>query len=279
MSPLMQFREFYARFVTASAEVRDERIRRAFADVPREQFLPPGPWKVLASGGYIETPADGPALLYQDIVVAIDPIRRINNGEPSLHARCLNAVSPQAGESVLHIGCGSGYYTALLAQLVGPSGHVTGIEVVPEIAEMAIRNLDQYAHVSIECRSGSAAPLPTSDVIYVNAGATEPLKVWLDALRPGGRLIFPLTPGWDYGGMLLVMRGDDDCVFDAQFVSQAGFIPCVGAQDATTLPRLKAAFQRPDWLNVRSLHVKDGEPDSSCWLAGETWWLSTATVH
>ena len=118
-----------------------------------------------------------------------------------------------------------------------------------------------------------------SDVIYVNAGATEPLQVWLDALRPGGRLIFPLTPGWDYGGMLLVTRRDGNSAFDAQFVTRVGFIPCVGAQDEILLPRLKAAFQNPNWLKVRSLRVKESEPDSSCWFAGESWWLSTATVH
>ncbi len=123
--------------MTANVEGCDEGIVRAFATIPREQFLPPGPWKVLVSKGYIETPNDDPAMLYQDIVVAIDPSRRINNGEPSLHARCLNAVAPQPGESVLHIGTGSGYYSAILATLVGSSGRVAGIEVVPELAAMA----------------------------------------------------------------------------------------------------------------------------------------------
>ena len=50
----------------------------------------------------------------------------------SLHARCLNAVSPQTGEAVLHIGCGTGYYTALLAMLVGRDGHVEAREIVAD---------------------------------------------------------------------------------------------------------------------------------------------------
>jgi protein-L-isoaspartate(D-aspartate) O-methyltransferase len=144
---------------------------------------------------------------------------------------------------------------------------------------MARRNLARFPNATVECRSGSVAPLPMSNVIYVCAGATEPLQVWLDALRPGGRLIFPLTPGWDYGGMLRVTRRAADSVFEAQFVSQAGFIPCLGAQDEAILPRLKAAFMRPDWNDVRSLRVRNGEPDSSCWFAGGDWWLSTAALH
>ena len=276
---LTSFREFYARLVTASVDVRSERIALAFANVQREDFLPPGPWQVRVPGGYIETPTDNPALLYQDIVVAFDSNRRINNGEPSLHARCLDAVSPQPGEQILHVGCGSGYYTAILATLAGSKGRVTGLDVVAELAELATRNLSKFPTVDIQCRSGAIAPLPMSDVIYVNAGATEPLRAWLDALLPGGRLIFPLTPGWDYGGMLLVTRHGGTSVFEARFVTRAGFIPCLGAQDETIRPRLKAAFQRSDWRDVRSLRLKDGEPDSSCWFAGENWWFSTAAVH
>ena len=90
-----------------------------------------------------------------------------------------------------------------LPPLPARSGHVTGVEVVAELAELAKRNLAHLPTVEIACRSGATAPLPMSDVIYVNAGATEPLRAWLDALMPGGRLIFPLTPGWDYGGMLI----------------------------------------------------------------------------
>jgi len=279
MSDLAAFREFYARLVTASVEVDNEEIARAFASIAREDFLPPGPWQVLVPNGYIETPTDDPALLYQDIVVAIDLARRINNGEPSLHARCLNAAAPQAGETILHVGCGSGYYTAILARLVGPDGRVTGLDVVAELAERARQNLKQFQNVDIQCRSGSVAPLPKSHVIYVNAGATEPVKAWLDALLPGGRLIFPLTPGRDFGGMLLVTRNAEGPAFDARFVSRAGFIPCLGAQDEEIRPRLKEAFQHPDWRKVRSLRVNDGAPDTSCWFAGKDWWLSTATIH
>ena len=51
----------------------------------RGSFVGPGPWKVFAGSNYVETPTDDAAFLYQDVVVALAPERRINNGEPSLH--------------------------------------------------------------------------------------------------------------------------------------------------------------------------------------------------
>ena len=69
--------------------------------------------------GYLSTPDDDPAFLYQDTLVALDADRGINIGEPTLHARCLDALALREGETVLHVGAGAGYYTALLAHLSG----------------------------------------------------------------------------------------------------------------------------------------------------------------
>ena len=74
---LSAIRSFYARFVTASAGVADERIVHAFAALPREDFLGPGPWQVEARG-YISTGTDDPAVLYQNMLVGLAPERRIN---------------------------------------------------------------------------------------------------------------------------------------------------------------------------------------------------------
>ncbi len=119
---LHDVRDFYARLVTAEGGSSDERLARAFATVDRTAFAGDGPWKVFTANGYVDTPSDDPAFVYQDVVIALKPERGINNGEPALHARCIAAVAPQAGESVIHVGAGSGYYTAILAELVGLSG-------------------------------------------------------------------------------------------------------------------------------------------------------------
>jgi protein-L-isoaspartate(D-aspartate) O-methyltransferase len=121
-----------ARLVAASAEVTEARIIAAFATVRREQFIGPGRWQIAVAGGYMSSETDDPRVLYQDIVVGLAPERRINNGEPSLHAKCLGLALPQAGETAVHVGAGTGYYTAILAHLVGRAGHVHAYEIGQE---------------------------------------------------------------------------------------------------------------------------------------------------
>jgi protein-L-isoaspartate(D-aspartate) O-methyltransferase len=276
MDRLHAHRSFFATLITAAAGVPagEGRLAEAFASTPRERFLGAGPWKVSTAIGYVETPTDDPALLYQDIAVALQEGGTINNGQPSLHAVCLAALNPRDGETALHVGAGTGYYTAVLARLVGGTGAVLAYEIEPELARRAAGNLADLPNVTVHPRSGAEGPLPDCDLIYVNAGATAPLEVWLDALRPGGRLLFPLMPAQGPGGMLLITRKSPDR-FAARFVCYALFLPCIGAQDEETAWKLSAAFRRDNV--VRSLH-RGTPPDESCWCAGRGWWLSTAPL-
>ena len=92
-------RSYYARLVAGKAGTNDPKLIEAFAKIERERFVGPGPWKLNDfAGGYIDTPSDDLAYLYQDVVVALIPERRLNNGEPQLHARCLAALQIKSGE-------------------------------------------------------------------------------------------------------------------------------------------------------------------------------------
>lgn len=82
---------------------------------------------------------------------------------------------------MVHIGTGTGYYTAILAHIVGPSGRVTGIEYEPELAARARTNFSTYPNVDIVEGDGALVSFETADVIYVNAGCTRP-KVGLIGL-------------------------------------------------------------------------------------------------
>ena len=64
--------------------------------------------------------ASDPERLYEDVLVGIDARRGINNGQPSLHAQAIDALGLKEGETVLQIGAGAGYYTAILATWLGP---------------------------------------------------------------------------------------------------------------------------------------------------------------
>jgi protein-L-isoaspartate(D-aspartate) O-methyltransferase len=269
-------REWYARLVTATAGIAppERRLREAFASTPRERFVGPGPWQVFTRVGYIETPSDDPALLYQDVAVALKSEQQINNGQPSLHAVCLAALGVREGEAVVHVGAGTGYYSALLARLAGPTGAVDAYEIDPELAGRAAANLAPHPNVTVHPRSGAEGELPPCDAVYVNAGATGPADAWLDALRPGGRLLFPLTAAQGAGFMLLATRAAGEA-FAARFVCGASFIPCLGARDEETAQALAAAFQRGGMAEVRSLR-RGAPPDATAWCAGRGWWLSTA---
>ncbi|MFE1601695.1 protein-L-isoaspartate O-methyltransferase family protein [Methylobacterium sp. ID0610] len=269
-------RAAYARHVAFRAGTHDPALIRAFATVKREDFCGPGPWVVMSEAGPETVPADDPGGLSRDVLVALLPGEGINNGEPGLHAMALAAAALRPGERVVQVGAGGGYYTAIIAELVGPAGRVDAYEVQPELAARAAAALRGYPQVAVHAGSGAAGPLPQADFVSVNAGATEPLPLWLDALSDTGRLIVPLTPDRGWGGLLFARRrgpGHSAALLDAGFLSRTLFVPCLGARTPAGAARLAAAFAGGRMEAVRSLH-RGTEPDGSAWVAGEGWWLS-----
>jgi protein-L-isoaspartate(D-aspartate) O-methyltransferase len=274
MNSIADCRRFYAEFIVKSAGSSDERLIAAFSAVPREDFLGTGPWQIFVGSGYMHSISDDPRLLYQDVLVALAPERHINNGQPSLHAQCLAAAAPRAGETVVHAGAGTGYYTAILATLVGPTGRVIAYEREEDLAARAQAALRIYPNVEVRAASATEAGIAQCDVLYVSAGATHPPSAWLDALRIGGRLVFPLTPNEGYGVMLLVTRKSASA-FAANAFSRVAFIPCIGARDDATSASLAAALSSRSLKEVRSLQ-RHTAPDESAWCIGTDWWLSSA---
>jgi protein-L-isoaspartate(D-aspartate) O-methyltransferase len=274
MKSVQIHRAFYANFVVQSAGCSDARLIDAFATVERERYVGKGPWQFFVGSGYVTTPSGDPRMLYQDVLVGLATDRGINNGQPSLHARCLAACGPAEGESVVHIGAGTGYYSAILATLVGSAGSVVAYEIEHDLAKRASDNLKHFPTVLVTATSATEGRLPAADLIYVNAGATSPPNTWLDALNTGGRLIFPLTPNEGFGCMLMVTRRGEES-FAASIVTRAAFIPCIGARDESTSKALGRAINTQSPKTVRSLR-RGTHADSTAWYAGENWWLSTA---
>jgi protein-L-isoaspartate(D-aspartate) O-methyltransferase len=272
-----KLRAFFASLVAGQFRGRRPAIEQAFATVERERFAGPGPWSIMVVGsGYMITPDDDPAFLYQDTLVALDPDRGINIGQPSWHALWLDAVDVRRGETVLQVGAGTGYYTAILAQLVGPNGRVHAYEIDPGLAARASKNLEDLRQIEVKAQSAIADDLPKADVIYVCAGVTQPSWAWLDAMRTGARMLFPLQSPEGVGGMLLLTRPAQGPRWPARFVSRARFVCCDGLQDPDAGRRLSAAFSS-HWDQVKSFRIDDAR-DDTCWYAGDGWWLSTAAV-
>jgi len=277
-------RRAYAKRVMFAAGAADRRVEAAFAAVPREAFLDPGPWQIVRwrfasnSRGYVATPSADPAYIYDDVVVALLPERTLNNGQPSLHASLIASAAPKAGEHVVHIGVGFGYYTALLAHLVGRRGKVTAIEYDAELAARGARNLAAWPQAHVVPGDGTKIDFAPADVIYVNAGATHPLPHWVDRLAEGGRLIVPLTEaGFPMGDarrgavFRIERRGDD---YAARRISPVAIFPCAGGRDADAEAALATAFGKGGAEGVTRLYRHDAVPDEDCWLRGKGWCLA-----
>jgi protein-L-isoaspartate(D-aspartate) O-methyltransferase len=219
------------------------------------------------------TTADAdPRAVYHDVLIALDEARGINNGQPSLWAFLLDHLDILTGERVLHLGCGTGYYTAVVAELVGPTGKITAIEIDPDLAGKARAALMPWPQITVSNADGASLTFEPADLIVASAGATHPLLSWLDALRPGGRLLFPMT-ATQHGGMLLVTREAEEG-FSAHFLCQVGFIDFSGARDPDISRRLATALARDRGRSVQSLRRDPHAKGRTCWLHGEDWCLS-----
>jgi protein-L-isoaspartate(D-aspartate) O-methyltransferase len=259
-----------------SARRENERVEAAFAAVPRERYLTPPPWRIFAPGWGLDLVSADPAELYADVLVALDDPKRINNGQPSLHAAWMAATDPRPGEIVVQIGIGAGYYTAILAALVGPGGRVEAYEIEPRLAEIARGNLAGLGQVRVHARSGVGVPLPQADVVYVSAGVAAPDPGWLRALRPGARLVFPWQPDTSGGVALLVRRLLEG--FAAEPFMHVAFVDCVGAGIAEARPRVTAPRARLS--DTRSVCISaDAPPDETANAVYADVWFSSRELE
>jgi protein-L-isoaspartate(D-aspartate) O-methyltransferase len=277
-------RQAYAKQVTAAADVSDRRIEAAFAAVRREDFLGRGPWPVLRwDRGYVRTPSRNPVYLYADVLVGIIPERDLNNGLPSFLARLIASAAPRPGEHAVHIGAGVGYYTAILARLVGRTGRVTAIELDPVLAARLTANFAGTRRVRVVPGDGAKITFEPADVILVNAGATRPADAWLDGLAEGGRLILPLTTNQGFrgdetiplerrGAVFRIERQRDE--FAASRVSGVAIFPCAGMRDPESEAALATAFEKGRVEEVTRLYRRDDVPEEDCWVRGDGWCLA-----
>jgi len=283
---LATVRRAYAKQILALAGVQSSpHLEQAFATVPREAFLGLPPWRVVAPfGGYHVLPSAEPVLAYQDVRFALAPERGVNNGQPSLHARWLNHAGLFQGDRVAHIGAGTGYYTALMAYLVGARGHVLAVEFDPTLAELATKNLSHLPNVTVVQGDGATWPRQEVDCVYVSFSVEQPADAWIERLKPGGRLVFPLgvprpnrSPSGGvhalHGAGLLVVRGTMG--FLARWLGPAFFVCAEGTLAGTTdqSTALAAAFERGGVEFVRSLRWQQ-PPTNRCWFVGSGWSLS-----
>jgi protein-L-isoaspartate(D-aspartate) O-methyltransferase len=246
-------RRFYAEELEAVCRLRSAALVDALAAVPREHFLPPGPWTVLVdvvsgggSGVQTRVTADAdPARVYHNIGVAIDPSRQ-------------------------------------LAHIVGPGGRVVAFEADDILANRARANLLPYPQIDARCGDASGQLDGPFDAVLVNAGLTHPLEGWLDAVTPSGKLVLPLTStmaamGSNIGkGIVLLLTKQDSGDFAVRSIGFAAIYSAIGVRDAGLNDQLgKAMMSGPArWQGITRLRRDAHELSASCWLHAATFCLT-----
>lgn len=189
--------------------VRDPRLLGAIRAVPREQFVPARErWR---------------AGLDEPVPIG----HRQVTTQPSLVARMVEGLGLEGSETVLEVGTGHGYQTALLARL---GRFVWSIERFADLAEVARANLesigvDNAAVVVGDGTLGLPEHAPFDAVIVCAAFPSVPPAL-ADQLAPGGRLVQPIGPGGDEDVTLLV-KEDGRLKFRRVLIG-ARFVPLIG---------------------------------------------------
>ena len=191
-----------------SRGIRDQRVLSAFRKVPRHRFVEAG----------LESRA------YEDYPLSIGSGQTIS--QPSMVALMTECLRLKGGEKVLEIGTGSGYQTAILAEL---SVEVYSLERISSLAERAGEKLNEmgYTNVKIEVRDGTLGWPEYSpyDRILVTAGSPDIPQPLIEQLSGKGRLVIPV--GGSFSQMLRVVEKTDKGLKETD-VCGCVFVPLVG---------------------------------------------------
>lgn len=189
--------------------IHDLAVLHAVSEVPRHRFVPES----------VRHRA------YEDAALPIGGGQTIS--QPSIQARYLQVLRLTGRESVLEVGTGSGYQTALLARL---AERVFSIERVPALADGARRVLEELGlrNVTVLVGDGTLGwrPFAPYDAILVAAGSPQVPQPLLEQLAPGGRLVIPIGDR-DAQELMLVTRRPDD-TFETTSLGDARFVPLIG---------------------------------------------------
>jgi protein-L-isoaspartate(D-aspartate) O-methyltransferase len=290
MMTLEDCRGFYAQEIRFAANLSTPGLVEAFQRVPREKFLGPPPWLVgsaeargPSAAGMVQmsyVTVEDPRDLYHNVVVSLDRSKDINNGQPGSLARWIDALELKPGDRAFHLGCGVGYYTAILAEVIGPDGRVTGLELDPGLAARAKENLSAYLNVTVEAGDGAGFDPGPCNAILVNCGATHPQTIWLERLCDRGRLVVPFTMAVDprigQGIMTKIVR--DHAAYSAEMVSPVAIFSGGNLRDPALEPLMAKALLSGGLLKLKSVRREAHEPADTCVLHAPEVCLSMAEL-
>ncbi len=167
--------------LTQETWLKTDRIIKSFRRIKRRDFMPEG----------IKNLAE----LNRALPIGFDQ----TISQPLVVAFMLEQLQPRSGDKILDVGSGSGWTTALLAEIVGPKGRVIAVEIIPELMEFGKKNVAKYNFtekgiVRFVCADGSKGcqeEAPFDKILTSATAETLPLA-WKDQLKIGGRIVAPI---------------------------------------------------------------------------------------
>ncbi|MGH3278290.1 MAG: methyltransferase, FxLD system [Trebonia sp.] len=223
--------------------IRSAAVEAAMRTVPRHLFVPDAPLERAYSTDSVVTHRDEGGIAISSA------------SGPGVVSGMLDQMDVHPGHRVLEVGAGTGYNAACLAELAGPSGAVTTIDIGAEMVADARRGLMAagYGRVRVICGDGAEgyggdAPY---DRITVTAGAWEVMPAWRGQLAPGGRLVVPLRVRGVTRTVALERDGDG---WRSVSLNECGFMPMRGP-----LAVEERDVELPPATGVR-IRVDDGLP-------------------
>lgn len=162
--------------------LKTERYIEAFKKIKREDFLP----------------EDSKELAELDTALSIGYGQTIS--QPLVVAFMIELLEPKEGEKILDVGSGSGWTTALLAEIVGKKGKVIALEVVSELKEFGEKNVAKYSFIKegraefvcADATKGFSKEAPF-DKILASAAAMKLPPAWKKQLKVGGKIVLPIN--------------------------------------------------------------------------------------
>jgi protein-L-isoaspartate(D-aspartate) O-methyltransferase len=190
-------------------DIHDERVLDAMRRVPRERFVEP----------------QLQALAYSDRPLPIGHGQTIS--QPRIVGMMLQELHLQGDEKVLDLGSGSGYQTAILAEL---AREVVAVELIPELVERSRRVLNELGYKNVSVHQAQADILgrpedgPYDAIVVAAASPRVPISL-LEQMAPGGRLIIPVGDRYRQE-LMLVELGPEG--FTVSRRGACGFVPLIG---------------------------------------------------
>jgi len=180
----------YTRTITRRGAL-DARVMAAMGKVPRHKFIDPD---MLDRAYY-----DGPLPIGCGQTIS----------QPFIVALMTDLAQVGEGDKILEIGTGSGYQTAILAELVK---QVYSIEIIPELSEQACKCLQQLGYTNVETRIGDGhegweEEAPFDAVVVTAAASAIPTRL-IEQLKPRGRLVIPVGPAYSHQELIVVEKDD-----------------------------------------------------------------------